>query len=340
MPPLAIIGGISAAGSIGSAAIGASAAGHAADTQAQAAMQAAQLQHQDAQAALGFQQQQYQNSQTQFAPWLQAGTGALANLAYQTGIPGFSPTTQGSTLTAAPQNKVVTKPSGSLGTLSLAGSGFPGRMTPGGGPMLQGSRATPLAAGGANQFGLTTGTLKPGYTPPSNLGSLVNPQLGGFGSLMQPFNGQVTEQNDPGYKFRLDQGMQALQRSAAAKGDLLSGGTAKALTQYGQDYASNEYQNTYNRFMNNQATRYNRLASLAGVGQQAAGQIGQLGQSAAGNAGNILMESGQQIGNQFMNAGNARASGYANAANAWGGAISSGTNTLADLLLLQQMGKI
>ena len=55
-------------------------------------------------------------------------------------------------------------------------------------------------------------------------------------------------QKDPGYQFRMDEGTKALERSAAARGGLSSGSTLKALTRYGQDYASNEYQNAYNRF--------------------------------------------------------------------------------------------
>jgi hypothetical protein len=74
---------------------------------------------------------------------------------------------------------------------------------------------------------------------------------------------------DPGYQFRMDQGTQALERSAAARGGLMSGGTGKALQQYGQDYATGEYSNAYNRFNTDRTTRFNRLASIAGDGQTA-----------------------------------------------------------------------
>lgn len=47
----------------------------------------------------------------------------------------------------------------------------------------------------------------------------------------------------PGYQARMAMGEQAIQRSAAAQGNLQSGGTLKALARYGQDYASNEYAN-------------------------------------------------------------------------------------------------
>lgn len=151
----------------------------------------------------------------------------------------------------------------------------------------------------------------------------------------------VTEQNDPGYQFRMQQGQQAIERSAAARGGVLSGGTAKALDQYNQDYASNEYGNVYNRayneyatrynqFETNQTNKYNRFAGVAGVGQQAANQLGILGNQSAQNAGNIYMQSGQQIGNDYMQAGAARASGYIGGANAWNGAF----NNLSALAML------
>lgn len=132
----------------------------------------------------------------------------------------------------------------------------------------------------------------------------------------------VTEQNDPGYQFRLQQGAQALQNSAAARGGLLSGNTAKAITDYAQNYASNEYSNVYGRAYNEYATRYNqfeqnqantfnRLSTLAGGGQVAAGQLGQLGQAAAGGVENNAALQGQQ----YQNLGAARASGYIGQAN-------------------------
>lgn len=54
-------------------------------------------------------------------------------------------------------------------------------------------------------------------------------------------------QADPAYQFRLNQGLQAMQRSAAARGTLQTGGTLKDLMDYGQAAASQEYDNAYNR---------------------------------------------------------------------------------------------
>lgn len=100
-------------------------------------------------------------------------------------------------------------------------------------------------------------------------------------------------QADPGYQFRMSEGMKALERSAAAKGGLNSGGTLKALTRYGQDVASNEYTNAYNRFNADRDRRFGRLSQLAGIGQTANSQIGQ----AAQNYGNNVSQTQLGLGN-------------------------------------------
>jgi hypothetical protein len=71
----------------------------------------------------------------------------------------------------------------------------------------------------------------------------------------------VDDSNDPGYTARLKEGERALQRSAAAKGTLLTGGTLADLAKFGQEYAANEYQNVYNRAYQNYDTNYKRAAS-------------------------------------------------------------------------------
>lgn len=116
-------------------------------------------------------------------------------------------------------------------------------------------------------------------------------------------------QKDPGYDFRMQQGQAALERSAAARGGLQTGGTLQALTQYGQDYASNEYQNAYNRFNNDRTQRFNRLSSIAGVGQTANAQLGQAGQNYANQVGGLATSNANAQGA----AGIARANGFSNA---------------------------
>lgn len=122
-------------------------------------------------------------------------------------------------------------------------------------------------------------------------------------------------QADPGYAFRMSEGMKGLERSAAARGGLLSGAAMKGIQRYGQDLASQEYQNAFNRYQAERAARLQPLQSLAGVGQTTAQQIGQAGMQAA-----------QNIGELQMNAANARASGYVGQANALTGALNTGLN--------------
>jgi hypothetical protein len=140
---------------------------------------------------------------------------------------------------------------------------------------------------------------------------------GGKGGLLDSFSQQDFE-GDPGYQWRMQQGQKGIESSAAARGGLLSGAAGKAISQYNQNFASNEYNNAYNRFNQNQANIFNRLAAIAGVGQQATNQLGQAGQNYAANTGNAL-----QYG------GTARASGYANQANA----LSSGLGSISGGLI-------
>jgi len=119
-----------------------------------------------------------------------------------------------------------------------------------------------------------------------------------------PFGMQQFQQ-DPGYSFRMAEGMKGLERSAAARGGLLSGATLRGIQRYGQDLASQEYQNAFNRYQTERNARLNPLQSLAGVGQTATNALGAAGQNYANAAG----EAGMQ-------AANARASGYVGTANA------------------------
>jgi len=119
-----------------------------------------------------------------------------------------------------------------------------------------------------------------------------------------PF-GMSQFQADPGYGFRMSEGMKALERSAAARGGLLSGATLKGIQRFGQDLGSQEYQNAFNRYQTERAARLQPLQSLAGVGQTTAQQLGQAGQTMASNVGESLTSGAA-----------ARASGYVGGANA------------------------
>ena len=133
-------------------------------------------------------------------------------------------------------------------------------------------------------------------------------------------------QADPGYAFRLKEGQKTLERSAAARGGLLSGGTGKALQRFGQEFGSQEYTNAFNRYQIENQAKLNPLQSLTGMGQTTAQQLGSAGQTMASN-----------IGNNIGNAAAARASGYVGTANALTGGLGTylnykqGQNTLAAL---------
>ena len=124
-------------------------------------------------------------------------------------------------------------------------------------------------------------------------------------------------QADPGYQFRMDEGMKGITNSAAARGGLLSGAALKASATYNQNFASNEFGNAYNRFNTNQTNGFNRLASVAGIGQMANNQVQQAGTNMANN-----------VSGNMLSAGSARSSGYIAQGNALTGALGQGANAL------------
>lgn len=140
-----------------------------------------------------------------------------------------------------------------------------------------------------------------GGVPPTSTGDPANDNAayGGFFA-------------SPGYRFRLDEGIKAVERSAAARGLLRSGAAAKSIQRYGEGLAASEY-DSYAA----------RLAQLAGLGQGAAAGTVAAGQTATSNITQALMASG-----------NARASSYANT----GSAVNTGLNNLMTAYLFQQGG--
>lgn len=106
-------------------------------------------------------------------------------------------------------------------------------------------------------------------------------------------------QQDPSYQFRLNTGLNGVQAGAAAQGNLLSGATQKALNNYAQDTASQEYGNAFNR-----------LFGVSQLGQNAAAQVGNTGTSVA-----------QGIANNTMQGANATAAGQVASSNAWANTI-------------------
>jgi hypothetical protein len=157
------------------------------------------------------------------------------------------------------------------------------------------------------------------------LGLSGNTSAANYGQGMKPFTpGDLT--NEPGYQFRLSQGLKALDQTAAARGGLLSGNALRGAEQYGQGLASDEYQNAYNRYWNTRNQTLNPLQSLLGQGQTTANQLGAAGQNYASNAGNNMMAGA-----------NARASGYVGGANALNQALGGVSNAAQNYGMMNYM---
>jgi hypothetical protein len=118
-------------------------------------------------------------------------------------------------------------------------------------------------------------------------------------------------QQDPGYAFRLSEGQKALDRSAAARGGLISGGAMKAAQRYGQEMGSQEFGNAYNR-----------MAGLAQLGPSAAGIQNTLGTNYANQANQLGMINSANQGNLALQRGNIAATQYGNYSNVLGNALA------------------
>lgn len=207
---------------------------------------------------------------------------------------------------------------------------------------------TKNAVGDANN---KIGSIFGGQT--SNLDPYLNAGRQGVTGLTNAFapGGELTKQfsfdpsqvaSSPEYQFALNQGTDAIQKSAAARGGLLSGGTLKGLTQYGQGLASQAYQQAYNNALGTFSTNRNNtlqgLLAQTGIGQTATSQYDQAAQN-YGNlySGNTL--TGANIeGNAMTGGANAQAAGQVGSANAWQGTLG-GLSNAAQFYQIQQLLK-
>lgn len=204
--------------------------------------------------------------------------------------------------------------------------------------------------------------LTAGFDPTKyGMSPTFNPTAEGLPSTFS--YGAKDFQVDPGYQFALEQGQQAIQRSAAAKGGLVSGGALKDLSayttgmasqQYGTAYARaqgtyqqnyqnalNKYQqnysNLFNTFETNQQNKYGRLNALAGMGLTATGMASQAGQNFAANAGQYTIAGGNALAAGTVGGTNALTSGIAGASNAVTGGIAAYQNQQYQQQLLDLM---
>jgi hypothetical protein len=118
---------------------------------------------------------------------------------------------------------------------------------------------------------------------------------------------------DPGYAWRLKMGQDQAARTANLSGGALSGNALTGLQDYTQGSASQEYNNTFNRFQTQRSNIYNTLASIAGLGQTSLGQTTQAGTQAGSNLASLNVAGG-----------NAAAGGIAAGTSALTGALNTG----------------
>jgi len=115
-----------------------------------------------------------------------------------------------------------------------------------------------------------------------------------FGSLLKRFDMDEFEA-DPGYGFRKDEANKALERKMAAQGVTLGGAgfgdinpeAYRATSELNQNLASQEYGNSYNRYVQDQLNTFNMLMGTAGMGQGSTGIMATAGQNYATNTGNL-----------------------------------------------------
>lgn len=148
-----------------------------------------------------------------------------------------------------------------------------------------------------------------------------------YGSLMRDFS-MKDFTTDPGYAFRMSEGLKGLDRTASARGGLISGAALKGAQRFGQELGSQEYMNAFNRYQTNRANKLNPLQSLAGVGQTTSQNLATMGQ-----------QYGQNASEAAYQGANARASGYIGSANAWNQALGGVTNAMNQYNMMQAINR-
>jgi len=106
--------------------------------------------------------------------------------------------------------------------------------------------------------------------------------------------GAIDPTQNEGYQFRMDEGIKALDRSAAARGKLLGTAHDKAVVRYGQGFGSNEYATAYNRELAEKNRQHAMVSNLASQGLNAAGKQGAATSQLASTGGNIMANTGYQ----------------------------------------------
>jgi hypothetical protein len=189
-----------------------------------------------------------------------------------------------------------------------------------------GGQAPSTGGGGSNVAGMVANAVRDSGAVGSGLN--IDPNSPDYGKYARDF-GMADFQADPGYAFRLSEGQKQLDRQAAIRGGQISGSALKAAGRYGQDMASQEFTNAFNRYQINRSNQINPLQGFMTGGQSATNLVGQAGQNYATNAGNMITGGAA-----------AQAAGQVGAANALTGGVGTYINygqNQAQNSLLQQV---
>jgi hypothetical protein len=175
-----------------------------------------------------------------------------------------------------------------------------------------------------------TGRANEGYRPYTEAGATGITKLAG----MDPFSfssANLADWQDPGYAFRLNQGNEALTRTAAARGGVLSGSTIKAGLKFNQDMASQEYQNSFERALTSYNTNASRYKDLAGFGLPAQDRVATNTMSDATQRAQINQDLSHLYSDNVLQRGNAEAASTIGAGNATSGIFTGIGQTAADV---------
>jgi hypothetical protein len=176
------------------------------------------------------------------------------------------------------------------------------------------------------QIGLQEPYRQAGLTGQNRLMELMglggNVGAAGYGKYAKDF-GAADYQADPGYAFRLSEGMKQLGAGARASGGAVSGRTMMGAQNYAQGLASQEYQNAFNRYQTNRANQLQPLGNLMSSGQSAAANQGAAAGQYGTAGGNLITGAGQAIGAGQYGAGQSMAAGQLGAANTWNNALGT-----------------
>ena len=293
----------------GAAIVGAVASSSAASAQAGAIGQASEAQNAATMASIAEQRRQYDQTREDFAPYREIGATALGEYGALFGvgrnglIPVNASDVPGQTMGPSSTEQYQT--------------GMEQSYTNNAGQTFTGAEAKRAYDEDLKYYGYDQANARGGlsFTPSYDSRTVPGAMQDNAGTTSQSMEEARNRfKETPGYQFRMEEGVRAMDRSAAAQGKLRSGGYGRALTEFGQGIGAAEFDNYANR-----------LAGIAGMGQGATQSTATLNQSSSNNMANTMMAGGQAQANNLINAGTARASGYTGMANS----LNSGVQNYA-----------